>query len=312
MAVKNNIARDTSKIKITKVDSYKDASLTARRKHSDRLENRGYEGDTQKVESVSINKPVQDKLPIRKSKSVKGITINKVSLKSRKPTKMSPKKSLLKDKKPVKKLSVRKKPEVAAQNIESDIERKRILIIDDEESIVETLKEIIDMGGYHAEVALNGEEAKKQILSGYFHLALLDLKLPDISGLDLLKWMKREAPRTLVIVVTGYPSLDNAVESLNHGANAYIMKPINPKELLGFLEVKLQDQDQKEVGILDEILPNYLDAIKDGNLWSVDTISYKLKVSKVMVEKMSMFCSNLGMIKYWRNRGVIQKLNVKL
>ncbi len=169
------------------------------------------------------------------------------------------------------------------------------------------MKEILEVSGYIAETALSGEEAKKKILDSYFNLALLDMKLPDTSGLELLKWVKKETPRTIVMMITGYPTLDNAVESLNFGANAYIMKPINAKDFLNFIATKFKEQNEREMGVLEQFLPSYLEAIKDGNLWSVNTIAQKLNVPQVVVERTSNFCSSVGLIKYWKNKGIVQK-----
>ena len=190
----------------------------------------------------------------------------------------------------------------------NSVEKRRILVVDDDEALAETMKEILEVSGYTAESALTGEEAKKKILEGYFNLALLDMKLPDTSGIDLLKWIKKETPRTLVMMITGYPTLDNAVESLNFGANAYIMKPINAKEFLNFIANKFKEQNEKEMGVLEQFLPSYLEAIKDGNLWSIYTISQKLSVPQIVVERTSNFCASVGLIKYWKNKGVVQKV----
>jgi hypothetical protein len=87
---------------------------------------------------------------------------------------------------------------------------------------------------------------------------------------------------------------------------------VNPKEFLEFIEVKLKEQSEKEVGVLEQFLPSYLETIKDGNLWSVYTVAYKLKVPLVVAERTSSFCESVGLIKYWKNKGVVQKLNVKV
>ena len=288
--------------------------------------------NSSKKKTVPKKKPALNKKTVKKvtpkktkSKKIKPINVRKTTQKAPKKspanivkpkkivhpskTKVTPKKNQSKPKSTVNEL--KKIPVVPLQEEENPLEKKRILMIDDEEMVSQTIKRILTLNGYQSESALNGEEAKKQILGGFFNMALLDLKLPDINGIDLLKWIKRESPRTLIIVVTGYPSLDNAVEAINIGANAYIMKPINPKELLNFIEEKLRDQDNREMGVFDEILPNYLETIQDGNLWSVESISYKLKAPKLMVERISSFCANLGMVKYWRNKGVVQRINVK-
>jgi DNA-binding response OmpR family regulator len=202
-----------------------------------------------------------------------------------------------------------KKTDTAGQINNSD--KIRILVVDDDETLASTMKEILEISGYLAEAAFSGEEAKKKILDGYFSMALLDMRLPDTSGIELLKWVKKETPRTIVMMITGYPSLDNAVESLNFGANAYIMKPINAKEFLTFIAAKFKEQNEKEMGVLEQFLPSYLDAINDGNLWSVNTISQKLSVPQIVVERTSNFCASVGLIKYWKNKGIVQKLDTE-
>ena len=74
-------------------------------------------------------------------------------------------------------------------------------------------------------------------------MALLDMRLPDMKGTDLLLKMQETRPKMVKIMVTGYPSFDTAVESLNRGADGYIMKPIDPEKLLRIIEGKLRDQE---------------------------------------------------------------------
>jgi CheY-like chemotaxis protein len=226
------------------------------------------------------------------------------------------KKGVLIKKKAVSRLSESMKNPIknskTSQEIVQGADKKRILVIDDDESFCDTMKDILSMSGYVAEVAFDGETAKEKILEGYFNMALLDLNLPDINGIDLLKWIKKDSPRTVVMMITGYAALSNAVEALNFGANAYIMKPVNPREFLSFIETKLSEQGEKEVGALEQFLPSYLDTIKDGNMWSTHTVAFKLKVPLMVVERTSNFCAGVGLIKYWKNKGVVQRLNVKL
>lgn len=87
------------------------------------------------------------------------------------------------------------------------------------------------------------------------------------------------------------------------------MKPINAKDFLNFISTKLKEQNERETGILEQFLPSYLETIKDGNLWSVNTIAYKLNVPTVVVERTSNFCSSVGLIKYWKNKGIVQKVS---
>jgi DNA-binding NtrC family response regulator len=77
-------------------------------------------------------------------------------------------------------------------------------------------------------------------------LALLDIKLPDMEGTELLAEMHKIKPHIMKIMVTGYASLDNAILSLNSGADAYIMKPVMPEKLIAVIEDKLKEQEEVE------------------------------------------------------------------
>jgi len=74
----------------------------------------------------------------------------------------------------------------------------------------------------------------------------LDIKLPDMEGTKLLTTMHEDLPKMIKIMITGYPSLENAVEALNLGADAYIIKPVKPEKLLALMQEKLQKQSQAE------------------------------------------------------------------
>ena len=124
--------------------------------------------------------------------------------------------------------------------------RKRILIVDDDEAILNRFRDILQEEGYEVVTAKTGREAIKMSEAQYFDLALLDIKLPDIEGTRLLTEMHEETPRMMKIMVTGYPSLENAVEALNQGADAYIMKPVDPPRLLEVVEEKLREQEEAE------------------------------------------------------------------
>jgi len=124
--------------------------------------------------------------------------------------------------------------------------RKSILIVDDDKEILRSLKVILQRKGYGVETAETGREAMAKSEARAFDLALLDIRLPDIDGTKLLTELHRETPRMMKIMITGYPSLENAVEALNRGADAYIVKPVNPDELLKVVEEKLREQEEAE------------------------------------------------------------------
>ncbi len=122
--------------------------------------------------------------------------------------------------------------------------RASILIVEDDANIRETLNTILQQNGYDTDTAENGREAIQKSKVKFFDLALLDIKLPDIEGTKLLTSMEETQPKMMKIMVTGYPSLENAVDALNYGADAYVIKPFKPETLLGLIEKKLVEQSQ--------------------------------------------------------------------
>ena len=124
--------------------------------------------------------------------------------------------------------------------------KSSILIVEDDANIRETINIILQQKGYSTDTAKNGQEAIEKSKTKYFNLALLDIKLPDMESTKLLTTMHETSPKMVKIMITGYPSLENAVEALNMGADAYIMKPVNPDKLLALIEEKLKKQSQAE------------------------------------------------------------------
>ncbi|MEM2106369.1 MAG: response regulator [Candidatus Bathyarchaeia archaeon] len=126
------------------------------------------------------------------------------------------------------------------------VEKKRILIVDDDLEILRSLKSILEFKGYIVETAENGREAIEKSKVKFFNLALLDIKLPDMEGTDLLVKMHRTTPKVMKIMLTGYPTVENAVKAVNLGADAYIIKPVKPDVLLKVIEEKLKEQSEIE------------------------------------------------------------------
>ena len=125
-------------------------------------------------------------------------------------------------------------------------EKKSILIVEDDKAIIKSFKDILQSEGYSVDTAETGREAIQKSKAQFYNLVLLDIKLPDMEGTKLLATMHETLPKMVKIMITGYPSLENAVEALNLGADAYIMKPIKPEKLLTLIEEKLEKQSQAE------------------------------------------------------------------
>ena len=126
------------------------------------------------------------------------------------------------------------------------MKKATILIVDDNESILETLSSILEEKGYKIDTAKSGAEAIEKSRTKFYNMALLDVKLPDMEGTRLLTKMKETRPKMVKIMITGYASLQNAIEALNFGADAYIMKPLDPDNLLNVIAEKLTVQRETE------------------------------------------------------------------
>ena len=125
-------------------------------------------------------------------------------------------------------------------------EKKSILIVEDDKAIIKSLKDILQSEGYSVDTAETGREAIQKSKEKFFNMALLDIKLLDMEGTKLLVTMHENLPKMVKIMITGYPSVENAVEAQNRGADAYIIKPVKPEKLLALIEEKLEKQSQAE------------------------------------------------------------------
>ena len=132
-------------------------------------------------------------------------------------------------------------------------EKKTVLIVEDDKAIIKSLKPILQSEGYSVDTAETGREAIQKSKDQFFNLALLDIKLPDMEGTKLLTLMHNNLPKMMKIMITGYPSQENAVEALNRGADAYVIKPVKPEELLTLIEEKLKEQSQTEKMTEEEV-----------------------------------------------------------
>ena len=112
-----------------------------------------------------------------------------------------------------------------------DMEVAKILVVDDEPSILKLLKEALTQWGYHVGCVGTGTEALEAIRTELYDAAITDIRMPEMSGLDLLREIKRHDESIEVIVMTGYPTIASAVEALKEGAYDYLSKPLILDEL---------------------------------------------------------------------------------
>jgi len=122
----------------------------------------------------------------------------------------------------------------------------KILVVDDDENIRNTIKTILQDEGYNVDLAATGNAAIEKTKKTAYNIALLDIRLPDIEGVELLKLIKDTVPRTRKIMVTGYPSMQNAIAALNKSADAYLIKPVDIERLLNTVKEQLHLQENEK------------------------------------------------------------------
>jgi DNA-binding NtrC family response regulator len=121
----------------------------------------------------------------------------------------------------------------------------RVLIVDDEMELVETLVARLKRRGIEARGSPSGREALELVASGKFDVALVDVKMPGINGIELVRLLKERIPELPVVMLTGHGSAQHAEDGLSLGAYAYLMKPVKLPALLEVLTgaVKSKTED---------------------------------------------------------------------
>lgn len=107
----------------------------------------------------------------------------------------------------------------------------RILVVDDEMIVCESCKRILEEEGYEVEIALSGKEAFEEMKANPFDIVITDLKMPGIDGMEVLSTFRREYPDSIIIMITGFSTVETAVEAMKLGAFDYIPKPFTPDEV---------------------------------------------------------------------------------
>jgi len=141
----------------------------------------------------------------------------------------------------------------------------RILIVDDEEAIRFTVEELLTRDGYQVVAVESGEKALAVIAVQQFDLALLDLKMKGVGGLEVLAELRRQAPDTAAIVLTAHGSLETAVEALRHGAHDYLLKPCHPTDLRESVRTALlkREREQRKKALLLQVERNLTASLEE-------------------------------------------------
>ena len=128
-------------------------------------------------------------------------------------------------------------------------EVERILVADDDAVIREGLRRVLAAEGYEVETVSNGRAALEQLEEKKFKLLVTDLKMPGMSGLEVLKSSRTLQPELPVVLITGYAAIDNAVEAMKNGATDYLSMPFSNEEIVS----KVKNAMETRAVLIDDI-----------------------------------------------------------
>ena len=125
------------------------------------------------------------------------------------------------------------------------MDRGRILVVDDDDMILESLVSILESEGYIASTARTGVEAIAKTEKEFFNAMLIDIHLPDMTGIEVISKIKDTTPNMKKLILTGFPETHMAIDAVRKKADAYLVKPFDPELLLELLEQNLRQQEEE-------------------------------------------------------------------
>jgi DNA-binding NtrC family response regulator len=138
------------------------------------------------------------------------------------------------------------------------VNNARILVIDDDKIIRDTLQMTLEQKGYCVDKAENGKEAIAKSYANFYNLAIVDWRLPDMEGTKLLGKLKETTPKMAKIMLTGYPSMNNAIAAVNEHADAFFLKPIDFEVLLAKISELLKQQKEARA-FSENLMVNFIE-----------------------------------------------------
>jgi CheY-like chemotaxis protein len=138
------------------------------------------------------------------------------------------------------------KEEVSYDDLQSVLDRRSILIVDDEPIVRESCERIFKEHGYNVDTAPSAKEGLERAMRGYFDCALIDLNMPDRDGMDVVRSARVKRRNMAVLIITGYGTEESAAEAKRLGVSDYLNKPFTPEELVNAVERALQGNQKNE------------------------------------------------------------------
>ncbi|MBF0117202.1 MAG: response regulator [Desulfobacterales bacterium] len=149
------------------------------------------------------------------------------------------------------------------------MKKKKILVIDDEQIVLDSVYKILIAENYEVDTTLSGTKGIKMAISDAYDVVLTDIRMPDIGGLLVLRDIKRAKPELQVIIITGYATVQSAVQAMKLGASDYIEKPFSPEELIKAIaraleKAKTEKPEEQKIIHKEEVIIILERAAEDG------------------------------------------------
>jgi len=122
---------------------------------------------------------------------------------------------------------------------------ERILLVDDDQALCDNISRLLRLRGYDVDVANTGKKAIEFSERRFYNLALIDIRLPDMQGTKLLTALRTTTPKMVKIILTGYPTVQNSINAINKGVDAYLTKPVETEILMKTIKEHLLKQSKE-------------------------------------------------------------------
>ena len=159
-------------------------------------------------------------------------------------------------------------------------EKESLLIVDDDEGARKSLSLIFGKNNFYIDTANTGQEALEKAQGKLFNIILMDIKLPDMEGIELLSALKEINPQSDVLIITAYASLETAKRAVNEGASGYITKPINMNEVLTTIKKTIEKQ-RHSVKCIEEYQSSQKETVELKR--KVDILEYRSNFADVII-----------------------------
>lgn len=155
-----------------------------------------------------------------------------------------------------------------------EAEMEKILVVDDERDCLSVISKVLIKENYHVEQAINGEEALRKVRDNHYDLVITDIMMPGMNGIEVMKQVKQLNEDTEVVVITGYPGMDEAIQALRAGAYDFLIKPFNIDEIKSVANECLERKRLKDqIRMMNEELKKKNMELEQANEFKFQLIS---------------------------------------